>query len=956
MIQTRILLLFILIFPLLVYSQEIDSIKIANVNKKARALDRSGDFQLAYQMINDLLSKFENDIDTKYLAYSLQTKASIEKNLGFHKTSIETAKQALEISLKEKDTFNIAFDYNLIGIGYYFLSNYDSTIIYYEKSYELKKKINANERVLAVSAYNLGIVYEDLAQPKKALELYLEAEKNLVNSGLENTFLSDVYIGIAHLYFYQKDINKASGYAEKAMDVGLKSYGEFNPNMTFVYTSYANILENEGKYKESIELLKKALKIRESTYGSNHEWTCESYYDLGNAFVLDEQFDQAEKYYKKAIVIGETIQSSKNLYNAKSYLANFYVDQNKNLEAAEKLLKNVLKNNISIFGKLGELVSENYYYLAKIAMIKKSDNEFWNYLSLARDAAGYSSKEFGKTIAPFQALDALILESEWYQEKYEITGEISFLEYSYKHIDDKVKLIKFIQKNFSSDRSRINLANEYREVFENGLNTCWALYHKTNKDSKYLNKAFELSETNRNTSLLEGIQNEQLKKYSNIPTDLLTLERRIKQKLAQVKLDLYYEQTSSDPDKSIFGEFLQQRISLSNRLDSLHASFDLDYPKYKDLKHEVKIIQPSNIQLEMDDNSQLIAYFLGERNLYTFNITKENITFLKGEVVENVTKEIETLKIKLISQQNIEESSKKLYNYLLDQQIDLSKSNLVIIPDNVLNYIPFEILADDENILLMENFTISYSGSVHLYSELNNEYYKYDLPNYWLGFSSENDKNNKLTATNNEVKIISDLIDGSTFIGKESKKENFFIHNKDYSVLHFAMHARIDNTNPLNNRLVFSDGELTSSEIYVSEIKANLAVLSACNTGFGKLEKGEGIMSMARAFNYAGVPSVIMSLWKVPDKETKTIMVAFYKHLKKGKTKSEALREAKKDYLKSVNDNYLKHPYFWSGFIISGNTNALVPPVNNNYYYLGGILFLGLIIAGMKIKKTKLNQ
>ncbi len=953
MIQSRILLLFVLIFPLLIYSQKIDSIKIADVNKKARALDRSGDFQLAYQMINDLISKFENDIDSKYLAYSLQTKASIEKNLGFHKTSIETAKQALGISLKEKDTFNIAFDYNLIGIGYYFLSNYDSTMIFYEKSYDLKKKINADERVLAVSAYNLGIVYEDLAQPKKALELYLEAEKNLVNSGNENTFLSDIYSGIAHLYFYQKDINKASEYAEKAMDVGLKSYGEFNPNMTFVYTSYANILESKGKYKESIELLKKALKIRESTYGSNHEWTCESYYDLGNAFILDKQFSQAEKHYKKAIVIGETLQSSKNLYNAKSYLANFYVDQNKNLAEAEKLLINVLKYNISTYGDKNDLVSESYYYLAKIAKIKRFENEFWDYLSLARDAAGYSSEELGKIIAPFQALDALILEGEWYQKEYEIRGELEFLEHRYKHIDEEITLIKFIQKNFSSDRSRINLANEYREVFENGLNTCWALYHKSKKDSKYINKAFELSETNRNTSLLEGIQNEQFKKHANIPSDLLNLERQIKQKLARVKLDLYYEQTSSNPDKSILGEFLQQRILLSNRLDSLHTSFDLEFPKYSVLKYEAKIIKPSNIQFEMDNDSQLITYFLGENNLYTFNITKENITFLKGEVVEKVTKEIENLKMKLLSQKDIEESCKELYIYLLDQQIELSKSNLVIIPDNVLNYIPFEILANDENIPLMENFTISYSGSVHLYLELNNEYYTYDQPNYWLGFSSENNQNNKLTATNNEVKIISDLIDGSTFIGKESKKENFFIHNQGYSVLHFAMHAKIDNNNPLNNSLVFSDGDLTSSEIYVSDIKANLAVLSACNTGFGKLEKGEGIMSMARAFNYAGVPSVVMSLWKVPDKETKTIMVAFYKHLKKGKTKSEALREAKKDYLKSVNDNYLKHPYFWSGFIISGNTNALVPPVNNYYYYYGGILFLGLIITGMRIIKNK---
>ncbi len=153
------------------------------------------------------------------------------------------------------------------------------------------------------------------------------------------------------------------------------------------------------------------------------------------------------------------------------------------------------------------------------------------------------------------------------------------------------------------------------------------------------------------------------------------------------------------------------------------------------------------------------------------------------------------------------------------------------------------------------------------------------------------------------------------------------------------------------NKLIFTDGDLTSSEIYVSNSEANLAVLSACNTGFGKLEKGEGVMSMARAFHFSGVPSVIMSLWKVPDKETKEIMVSFYKHLKKGETKSVALRNAKIDYLVSVDDKNLKHPYFWSGFILNGNTDALMPAKNNYYYFISGILVIGLIIFGLKTKK-----
>lgn len=955
MIRSRVFLI-LLLFPLFIFSQQIDSTYVYLKNKKAISLNREGKFVEANNLLDELILNLKNiNTDSKYLSISFQTKAKVLKNLGMYQESIDFARKSIQLSQKSKDSFNIADNYNTIGVNHYFLSDYDSTKIYYEKSYEIKKISKAEKRELAVSAYNLGIVYEDLAQPEKALELYHDAEKNLLADHYENTFLSDVYIGLAHLYFYQMDIDKASEYAERAMDVGLKSYGEFNPNMTFVYTSYANILENEGKYKESIELLKKALRIREGTYGPNHEWTCESNYDLGNAYLLDEQFNNAEFHYEKAITIGQKNKGKKNLFYAKTYLANFYVDQNKNLDNAEQLLTDVLKYNISVYGNKYELVAENYNYLAKIAKIRNQESKFFQYINQGLESSNYSSPELNKVIAPFEALDSFILKADWLQREYNRSKDLNFLKKKFELIDEVIALIKFTQKNFSSDRSRINFANKYREVFEDGLNTCWALYHKTNKESKYLDKAFELSETNRNTSLLEGIQNEQFKKYANIPKELLDFEREIKQKLAQIKLDLYYEKTSSDPDKKLLSDLLNQRILLSTKLDSLLLSFDQKYPKYKNLKYQNHIIKPKDIQNKLDIDSQLITYFLGEKNLYTFNITKEGITFLKGKVVESVISEIGNLKKELLNQRNIEGSSKKLYWYLLSQQVELSKSNMIIIPDNVLNYIPFEILQNDENISLMEKFTISYSGSAKLYLELNNDFFTYNTPNYWLGFAPDYNQNSKLSSINDEVKIISDLFDGSTFVGEESKKQNFFTNNKKYSVLHFAMHAKIDNKNPMNNRLIFNDGELTSSEIYVSDIKANLAVLSACNTGFGKLEKGEGVMSMARAFNYSGVPSVIMSLWKVPDKETKMIMVSFYKHLKKGKSKSEALCDAKKDYLKSVNDEYLKHPYFWSGFIVSGNTSKLTPPQNKNYYFISGILIFGLIFFGLKTRRDKLN-
>ena len=138
--------------------------------------------------------------------------------------------------------------------------------------------------------------------------------------------------------------------------------------------------------------------------------------------------------------------------------------------------------------------------------------------------------------------------------------------------------------------------------------------------------------------------------------------------------------------------------------------------------------------------------------------------------------------------------------------------------------------------------------------------------------------------------------------------------------------------------------------------KANLAILSACNTGFGKFEKGEGVMSMARAFHFSGIPAVVMSLWKVPDRETKTIMLAFYKHLKSGDSKSQALRKAKLDYIKNTEDRNLRHPYYWAGFVVNGNTEALKIDSGDRYKWYGltaGLILLATILFISRKKGVK---
>lgn len=169
----------------------------------------------------------------------------------------------------------------------------------------------------------------------------------------------------------------------------------------------------------------------------------------------------------------------------------------------------------------------------------------------------------------------------------------------------------------------------------------------------------------------------------------------------------------------------------------------------------------------------------------------------------------------------------------------------------------------------------------------------------------------------------------------------------DYQFLHLAMHAYTDEEDPAFSGLVFEGSEghdpLHAFEIANLQLNAEMAVLSAWNTGSGKLIKGEGLISLARSFRLAGCDNTVMSLWQADDVATSLIMNGFYANLKKGLPRSEALQKAKLDYL-DTNSNAF--PYFWSAFILSGNNEVVTFTQKSNtiLYLLLSFVLLGLMV------------
>ncbi|MCB0686460.1 MAG: CHAT domain-containing protein, partial [Saprospiraceae bacterium] len=405
-----------------------------------------------------------------------------------------------------------------------------------------------------------------------------------------------------------------------------------------------------------------------------------------------------------------------------------------------------------------------------------------------------------------------------------------------------------------------------------------------------------------------------------------------------------------------------------------------------DLKYNAQPITIEQVQKKLTNyHGLLIEYYLGQEHLYIFVISHTQEHLYRLNLSEEFQSTIDSFKTKLISNNDdpktFQQSSNELYNILIKPFDNLlTNQKITIIPDGELGYIPFEILAEDTNDVssfdlpyLLKNHVISYAYSAtYLEDQRAKEELKNDIKYiaFAPNFRGRNDQGtslkpdllasrqvvrgslSELKGATREVESLASNFQGRYFQNLEATETQFKKFAQDYDIIHLATHAIIDEVNPLNSRLLFTidgdtlnDGDLNAWELFNMNLHAKLSVLSACNTGFGKIQKGEGILSLGRAFAFAGCPSRLMSLWPAQDASTADIMIKFYEYLAEGMAKDEALRKAKLAYLKNAAE-FNMHPFYWAGFVLQGDPSAIINNSHIKYYLIGlsGVILLGFFL------------
>ena len=211
-----------------------------------------------------------------------------------------------------------------------------------------------------------------------------------------------------------------------------------------------------------------------------------------------------------------------------------------------------------------------------------------------------------------------------------------------------------------------------------------------------------------------------------------------------------------------------------------------------------------------------------------------------------------------------------------------------------------------------------------------------------------------------ELNSVGEIVQSDLYLRSDATEDAFKQNAGRFGIIHLATHVILDDKEPLYSKFVFSknpssdeDGFLHLYELYTMRFRANMAVLSACQTGIGKSVKGEGMMSLARGFAYAGCPSVVMSLWAIDDKATSMVVNKFYEGLAQGRSKDAALRHAKLALINS-RDPVLSNPYYWAGLVIVGNTDSLAiqPPGDDGGYWFFGVVAVIVLVTYFLLKKS----
>ncbi|MBQ4819734.1 tetratricopeptide repeat protein [Aquimarina sp. MMG016] len=929
------------------------------------------------------------------LAISYSNLGIINLTTSKYYEALQNFERALVITLETlgQDHLKTGGIYSNMGNCFYGLGKFDKSIEYFKKYSEIIAK-NFGE-----NHFNMGIVYTNLGATYNTINQFSNSEyfyKKALSIFIENKYttgISNLYTNLGNLYQENGEYDKSIIYHKKGLAIGLEVYGETHPNVGKAYNNIGNSYSFKEENKEALKYYDKALKIYKTVFGENHKSIATTYNNLGILYAREKKYDTALNYYEEAIRI------LKNFVNQDHPQIAFYNNNIADLYAKMGQPENALlyfKKGLNMvqnrYGKKHLLTTSYYIKIAKVYnQLEKYENAIAYFdKALTTNNKNQNIKNFDNTFNvsenynPSLLLETVQGKAKTFQLKFLENNILKELERSASLFKEADILINNIRQSYKNHKDKLSFAKQTKETYYNAIKT-HLLKHQETQKQESLEKVFYYIERSKSNILKELLDDNFSKNFSGIPKELLVLEKKLKTNRAFYTSQIINNNSKTSIDSLKIKEYENQLFAIDTKQDSLIKKLKTEYPQYYQLKHKNELMSLSEIQKKLDNESTLLEFFTADVNTYVVIISKRNVS-AKKLVTPKLDKNIQLLRQSITNKNtaNYKKFASALYKELITPIKDqIIGDNLIIVPDGPLWHLNFDLLLT-ENVdsnnpkqlsYFLNDYAINYANSANLLFNSFKSDQKSEKKEECLAFSftdSSNIVNSKaislatlrgsvddLPGTRKEIKAISNIVKGQYYYGSEAIEANFKKNVGKYNILHLALHGEVDNEHPEKSKLFFTkskdtleDNLLYSHELFAIDIPAELTVLSACNTGTGKIAKGEGIMSLGNAFQYAGTKSLLLTSWAVSDQTTPELMKYFYSNLKKGMNKSKALQQAKLQYLNNAAVNRT-NPFYWGGFYLLGNSNAIDFSDNNFSYIIFGLVGLGIILLSLFWYKQK---
>lgn len=725
-------------------------------------------------------------------------------------------------------------------------------------------------------------------------------------------------IGVIH--YETGNYRQAVNYFEKA----LAMLSKLNPSEKSLQVNYKiNIASTLMKIEEHDE----AKKIFEGLL-LQHIYNNELYHKLGLIAIREKEFPKAIEFLKK--VNYESTKRTIDLYLnfSMAYAAieePDSADQYLHKALAENLKWNGHRKNVTyglILKYQGDVMEAKKQYKQALPFYQQAIMQFDNNFS-APDVNS-NPDQFSGVFSYINLFNTLSAKGDALEKLYQQEKEGSTLVAALDAYRSAFRLAEYVERVYNSDEARLFLGKIKHAAHSRPIDIGIQLYQLTQK-SEYLEEVYFFDQRNKASVLSLNVKMQELSAAGPESNDLFRRESSIKSAITRLSLKAA-TQTDSVQFAALNASIRDREIELDKIREEINAD-----PRRNQLLAAEKIPTINQLQRKLDNTTALLSFHLSEEELLVLVITAIRFEYYQSPVSKKFFSEIESLKSSLYQsapeqRYNGAGSATWLYQQLLAPLLPalVQTKRLIIIPDDELFHLPFEALQDENRNYLLQKFSIQYQySSALLGSDVNSKSSGSVLsfaPFSGAGYRDSSVTLSSLPASANEVQ----QQNGTNLPDSLATKENFLALANQYPIVHLATHASVNNDDPQLSFISFYPGN-RQSRLYAQEIydlrldSTKLVILSACETGTGQLVKGEGLMSLSRAFAYAGCPGIITSLWKAEDKTTSFITQRLHYYLGKNENRDQALRLAKLDLMTSPDiEARMKTPNYWAHLIYIG--------------------------------------